>query len=150
MVLKLYISKAWEHKRFFFMIIGWREKLWLAWYCACFNISDVFKWHKLNRFQIQSEIYIQGVSKKMRQWFFQSLLAQILYAHGKQRQIWNPHYLSFSCHIRAIFRVFIGLILDDRLKEKFLKPWKGILCILCLYVCPSVRLSVNKLQTTFF
>ena len=35
----------------------------------------------------------------------------------------------------------IGSILDDRLKEKFLKPWKGVLCIhfrVCVCVCVSV------------
>ena len=31
----------------------------------------------------------------------------------------------------------IGPILDDRLKEKFLKSWEGVLCFLCvcLYIC---------------
>ena len=36
----------------------------------------------------------------------------------------------------------IGLILDDRLKEKFLKSWKGVLCIhflVHLSICLSVR-----------
>ena len=39
----------------------------------------------------------------------------------------------------------VGPILDDRLKEKFLKPWKGVLCIhfrVCLSVCVSVCLCV--------
>ena len=44
-------------------------------------------------------VYLQGVPKKMCQFCFQSLLAQILYAHEKQRQIWNPYDLSFSSNI---------------------------------------------------
>ena len=41
--------------------------------------------------------------------------------------------------------VYIGPILDDRLKEKFLKPSKGVLCIhfrVCLSVCLCVCLCV--------
>ena len=35
--------------------------------------------------------------------------------------------------------VLVGPILDDRLKEKFLKPWKGVLCNhFCVCVCVSV------------
>ena len=40
-----------------------------------------------------------------------------------------------------------GPILDDRLKEKFLKPWKGVLCI-HFRVCVSVCLCVRGLQST--
>ena len=45
---------------------------------------------------------------------------------------------------RVTDRLSIGPILDDRLKEKILKPWKGALsshsvCLsVCLSVCPSV------------
>ena len=39
----------------------------------------------------------------------------------------------------------IGPILDDRLKEKFLKPWKGVLCI-NFRVC----LSVSATEHTFW
>ena len=55
--------------------------------------------------------------------------------------------------------IFIGLgtffwpILDDRLKEKFMKPWKGVLCIhfrVCLSVCLSVCPSARGLQSTPF
>ena len=44
----------------------------------------------------------------------------------------------------------IGPILDDRLKEKLLKPWKGALSShfrVCPSVCPSVCLSVCKHAT---
>ena len=52
-----------------------------------------------------------------------------------------------------VFKIIknIGPILDDRLKEKFLKPWKGVLCIhfrVCVSVCVSVCLSVRGLQST--
>ena len=43
------------------------------------------------------------------------------------------------------WKICIGPILDDRLKEKILKPWKGVLCIhfrVCLPVCICVCLSV--------
>ena len=46
-----------------------------------------------------------------------------------------------------------GPILDDRLKEKILKPSKGVLCIhfrVCLSVCLCVCLSVRGLQSTPF
>ena len=42
----------------------------------------------------------------------------------------------------------IGPILDDRLKEKILKPWKGAHS--SHSVCPSVCLCVNTLQDTLF
>ena len=45
----------------------------------------------------------------------------------------------------------IGPILDDKLKEKFLEPWKGVLCIhvrACLCVDVPVCMSVNKLHGT--
>ena len=42
-------------------------------------------------------------------------------------------------HVVDINVTIIGLILDDRLNEKFLKPWKGVLYSLS---CLSVRLSV--------
>ena len=43
-----------------------------------------------------------------------------------------------STGLRVRFSIFIGPILDDRLKDKFLKHWKGVLCIyirVCLSVC---------------
>ena len=50
----------------------------------------------------------------------------------------------------------IGPILDDRLKEKILKPWKGahsshsVCPCVRVSVCPSVRVSVRGLQVTSF
>ena len=47
----------------------------------------------------------------------------------------------------------IGPILDNRLKEKILKPWKGALSIhfrVCLSVCLSVCFSVRALLATVF
>ena len=41
----------------------------------------------------------------------------------------------------------VGPILDDRLKEKLLKPWKGALCS-HYRVCLSVCVSVRELQST--
>ena len=41
---------------------------------------------------------------------------------------------KFSWSCCTLSRSIIGPILDDRLKEKFLKPWKDVLCIHC--VCP--------------
>ena len=44
--------------------------------------------------------------------------------------------------LSALRSLFIGPILDDRLKEKLLKPWKGAFCShfrVCLCVCLSVR-----------
>ena len=54
------------------------------------------------------------------------------------------------CHISidTKFYQLIGPILDDRLKEKLLKPWKGALS--SNSVCLSVRLSVNGLHGTPF
>ena len=52
--------------------------------------------------------------------------------------------------------IIIGPILDGRLKEKILKPWKGALsshsvCLsVCLCVCLCVCLSVCRLQVTPF
>ena len=43
----------------------------------------------------------------------------------------------------------IGPILDDRLKETFLKPWKGVLCIhfrACMSVRPPVRFLTSYIQ----
>ena len=59
---------------------------------------------------------------------------------------------------------FIGPILDDRLKETFLKPWKGVLCIhfraclrtvcvsLCLCVClyAGYRAKLSTKEPNFF
>ena len=46
--------------------------------------------------------------------------------------------LVYSCSASVVIeRVLIGPILDDRLKEKILKPWKGAHSSHC--VCPSVR-----------
>ena len=60
---------------------------------------------------------------------------------------WNgakPDLLnSWVLQILGLFFVlFIGPILDDRLKEKILKPWKGALSShsVCLSVCLCVRL----------
>ena len=49
------------------------------------------------------------------------------------------------CHISidTKFYQLIGPILDDRLKEKLLKPWKGALCF-HFRVCPSVCLCVRN------
>ena len=46
----------------------------------------------------------------------------------------------------------IGPILDDRLKKKILKPWKGALSShsVCVSVRPSVCPCVNNLQGTPF
>ena len=47
---------------------------------------------------------------------------------------------------RQLGFVLVGPILDDRLKEKILKSWKGALSShfrVCLSVCLSVRLSVR-------
>ena len=49
--------------------------------------------------------------------------------------------LSFSYHI--------GPILDDKLKEKILKPLKGVLCI-HFHVSVGVYVSVHGLQSTPF
>ena len=51
-------------------------------------------------------------------------------------------------------RIAIWAILDDRLKEKILKPWKGAHSSHSVSLCHSVRvyvcLSVNGLQVTPF
>ena len=47
-------------------------------------------------------LYIQGVSKKRRQGFIQTLPLQIFNACWKQIQIWNPHYPSFPYHIHIL------------------------------------------------
>ena len=39
----------------------------------------------------------------------------------------------------------VGPILDDRMKEKFLKPWKGVLLTFV-----SVCLSIRELPSTLF
>ena len=54
--------------------------------------------------------------------------------------------------------MFVGPILDDRLKEKILKPWKGALsshsvCLsVCLCVCLCVSLYIDYLKniSTYF
>ena len=46
-------------------------------------------------------------------------------------------------------KTLIGPILDDRLKEKFLKPWKGAHSS-HFRVCLSVRFSVRELLITVF
>ena len=63
----------------------------------------------------------------------------IFVSYWSQPAIWK--------HIKQ----YIGPILDDRLKEKLLKPWKGALCFhfrVCPSVCPSVRLSVCSRATS--
>ena len=50
-------------------------------------------------------------------------------------------YMTF-CNLSSLKEGNIGPILDDRLKEKLLKPWKFALCShfhVCLSVCLSVR-----------
>ena len=51
--------------------------------------------------------------------------------------------------IENIGILIVGPIRDDRLKEKILKPWKGVLCI-NFRVCLSVCFSVRELLTTVF
>ena len=49
---------------------------------------------------------IYRVSQKNIPVIFPVTTGTILYAHGKQRQIWNPHYLSFSWYILFLFYPF--------------------------------------------
>ena len=58
--------------------------------------------------------------------------------------MWLCIYVTVYC----MWRCNIGLILDDRLKETFLKPWKGVLCI--HFVCVCVCLSVCGLHSPPF
>ena len=51
------------------------------------------------------------------------------------------HYCMQKKSTTYFSSIYIGPILDDRLKEKILKPWKGAHSShsVCVSVCPSVR-----------
>ena len=61
----------------------------------------------------------------------------------------NSNYGSLTCtYFRFFLYTYVYLnfepILDDKLKEKFLKPWKGVLC------SPLSCVFVGRLQSTLF
>ena len=67
---------------------------------------------------------------------------------------WSPtdilkYTLVFNIVCVVKFNICIGPILDDRLKEKLLKPWKSALCS-HFRVCFSVCFSVRELLITVF
>ena len=76
---------------------------------------------------------------------------QTVFEKGNLSCYHASHYWAFTIHtfILGVTRIlvapfFIGPILNDRLKVKILKPWKGALS------SHSVCLSVNTIQDTLF
>ena len=66
-------------------------------------------------------------------------------AARKRSLTWSTFQPSGPSSEYSIWSVF-GPILDDRLKEKILKPWKGVLCIhfrVCLRATEHTLLTMN-------
>ena len=81
------------------------------------------------------------------------LLCMIVMTDNKQTDTWRNMRTSFSLLSHSFLRysyltpIAIGPILDDRLKEKFMKPWKCVLCIhfrVCVCVCVCTRATDHR------
>ena len=80
--------------------------------------------------------------------FFYNLWALFCRRHAAQHLLVYPYLTFMMVSICVGCRTdTVGSILDDRLKDKILKPWKGVFCI---HFCVCMCVCACRLQSTPF
>ena len=85
------------------MVIIAKHLIWRRWFPLQLGIVLLLSFEYCIQSITARQITYRVSPKKCASDFSLSLLAQICYAHEKQKQIWNPHYLSFSWYILFSF-----------------------------------------------